>query len=391
MNRKTTILFVALSVGCASASGVGADQRRGAKTPPPAQVAASADAACEVQEFTRSDGLRLWSPNGNQYLINKKDGGGIYQIYVGNKGSGQLTCITCTERPNGPGIKRHKLQPRWHPSGKWIIVAGEREKYKMPPIRTKSMIEGWILSGLFTNMYATRPDGSEWYRLTDFGGKQRGDGYTGPAITPNGKQAVWAQIVSGNVFKYLFGQWELIIADFHEEGGVPSWTNLRNITPAGANWVEPGTFAPDGKSLVLTADAGLKDPQGQDQFVLDISTGRIRNLTNTPDVWDEHGVFSPDGEKIFFMSSYPFRGDRFGHNLMKLKAEFMMMNKDGSGLQQVSHYFTPGYPEYDKRGGIAANGEWEPDGRSISALQLIFPNVEFWTITFKGPCGGRVH
>jgi Tol biopolymer transport system component len=380
------LLAVQLGLSCASTSdhaGTSATQRR-------PDAGAPGDPECEVRDIAHADGLAMWSPTGEQYVLNKKDAAGTYQLYVGAKGSNSPTCITCSERPNSPAVKRHKQQPHWHPSGKWILLAAERDEYKKPLIYTKSMIEGWILSGLFVNIYATRPDGSEWHRLSDFGGSQRGDGFTGIPFTPDGKQGVWAQIVDGNVFKNLFGRWELILADFREDrNGVPSFANLRNITPAGANWVEPGNFAPDGKSLVITADIGMKDPQGQDQYVLDITTGSVRNLTNTPGVWDEHGVFSPDGEKIFFMSSYPFRNDRLSHNFLFLKTEFMLMNKDGSGLQQLTHYNSPGYPDYDKRGGVAANGEWYPDGRSISALHLFFPEVEASIITFKGPCGNR--
>jgi Tol biopolymer transport system component len=340
--------------------------------------------------MTRSTGLMVWSPTGDRYLLNKRDAAGTYQIYVGATGSDNPNCITCSERPNAPGVKRHKLMGRWHPSGKWIVLAAERDEYTKPLIHTKSMIEGWILSGIFTNIYATRPDGSEWHRLSDFGSGKHADGFTGVPFTSDGKRAVWAQIVDGNIFKNLFGRWELIIADFVEDrNGVPSFTNLKNITPAGANWVEPGSFAPDNRSLVITADIGMKDPQGQDQYILDTVTGSIRNLTNTPGVWDEHGVFSPDGEKIFFMSSYPFRNQRFRHSVLFLRTEFMLINKDGTGLQQVTHYNSPGYPEYEKRGGLAANGDWHPDGRSISAQTLFLPNTEPWTITFKGPCGNR--
>jgi Tol biopolymer transport system component len=349
------------------------------------------DPACAIKDIVRSpDGLTVWSPTGERYIVNKKTAEGTYQLYVGTKGGSEMTCITCTKRPNSPESDRHKLQPRWHPSGKWIVLAGEREKYNKPIISTEKMIEGWVQSGLWVNIYATRPDGSEWHRLTDFGGEQRGDGFTGPAFTPDGKQAVWAQIVDGNIFANLFGRWELILADFGEDArGKPSFKNLRDITPEGAHWVEPGNFAPDGKSLLITADVGMKDPQGMDQFILDIETGSLRNLTNSPEWWDEHGVFSPDGKKILFMSSSPFRNSRLRHNTLFLKTEFMLMNEDGSGLYQLTNFNSPGYPETNTRpGSVAANGEWHPDGRTLSVLNLFFPEYETWTITFAGSCGG---
>ena len=334
-----------------------------------------------------------WSPSGEQYLTSKKDRSGIYQIYVGGRAGGEPACISCAERPNGPSIKRHKMQPHWHPSGEWIILAAEREKYNKPLLATRGMIEGWLQSGIWVNMYSTTPDGRVWHQLSDFGGKQRGDGFTGVAMTPDGKQGVWAQIVDGNFFTNRFGLWELILADFREDArGVPSFTNLRNITPKGARWVEPGTFSPDGRSLAINADVGMSNAEGQDQYILDISNGRLLNLTNSPDVWDEHGVFSPDGEKIFFMSSLPFRGERLSHTTLFLKTEFMLMDKDGRRLQQVTHFNTPGYPESNKPGqrSVAAVGVWRQDGRSISTLNLSkFPEYEGWTITFSGPCGNR--
>jgi Tol biopolymer transport system component len=347
--------------------------------------------ACEVKEITRApDGLVIWAPSGEQYIINKKDAAGTYQFYVGTKSDMNPVCVTCTERPNSPAVNRHKLQPRWHPSGNWIALAGEREDYQTPLLATPALIEGWVQSGLWVNIYMTRPDGSEWYRLSDFG-PGRADGFTGVAFSPDGTKAVWAQIVSGNIFEAMFGRWELILADFQEDvNGVPSFTNLRDITPEGAKWVEPGNFAPDGKSLLITADIGLSDAQGMDQFILDITTGEVRNLTKSPDVWDEHGVFSNDGKKIFFMSSYPYRANPLSHTILFLQTEFMQMNSDGSGLQQLTHFNSLGYPESNPwwRKSVAANGDWHPDGWSISALNLFFPTYETWTIRFNESCGG---
>jgi len=307
-----------------------------------AEADAAPDPACVVQDIVRGDGLIVWSPTGAQYIVNKKDEEGTYQLYVGGTSGSTPDCITCVERPNSPALDRHKLQPRWHPSGEWIVLAGEREKYDKPVISTPQMIEGWVQSGLWVNIYATRPDGSEWHKLSDFGGKQRGDGFTGPAFTPDGGQAVWAQIVDGNIFVNLFGRWELILADFREDSdGVPSFENLRDITPRGARWVEPGNFSPDGKSLLITADIGMADPQGMDQFILDITTGSTRNLTGSPKLWDEHGVFSPDGEKILFMSSYPFRANPNQHNTLFLKTLPAGSAERAAGLKAVSDKYGP--------------------------------------------------
>ena len=329
-----------------------------------------------------------------RYVINKKDGKGIDQIYIdsSNDGRSQLSCITCEERPGGPKVGRFKMQPHWHPSGRWIFVAVEREKYSPPPIlgASKSYVEGQLQNGLWTNMYVVSPDGKQWYRLTDFRSSWTPgvpDGYTGPALTPDGKKAVWSQIVDGNVLVYWpAGRWELILADFEEQNGIPRLTNHTNITPRGMHWNEPGNFHPDNESLLLTGSVE-RDARGMDQYILNIRTGELANLTKSPTVWDEHGQFSPDGKKIIFMSAYPYREDPSSSKILSIRTEFMMMDNDSQNLTQLTHFREPGYPEYSEKGGIAANPAWSPDGRSVSLRQLFFPVYEDWTLVFQGACG----
>lgn len=335
-------------------------------------------------------GLTILSPNGTQYLVNKKDATGVAQIYVGPKG-GAPVCITCTDQVNGPKAGLFKMQPHWHPSGKWIFLAVQQENFVRPWYASDSLIEGWLQCGLWTDMWVTTPDGSTWYKLQDFGptNPSKATGFTGPAITPDGMTFVWAQMVDGNVFAYTFGKWQLIAASFTQVGGVPALTNLRNITPPNTDWVEPGNFSPNGHDLVLTADTGFPNHaavQGQDQFVLNILTGQITNLTNSPDVWDEHGVFSPDGKTILYMSSAPYPG---ANQVWFLKTEFMVMNADGSNPRQVTHFNTfrwPQDPEFSWQPSVAANGEWSPDCSGASVQNLFFPNYKVWDITFSGSC-----
>ena len=348
-------------------------------------------AACEIRELKKSEvqGLKVYSPDGARFLINKEDEKGTAQVYVGTDESPALTCITCTQRPGGPKRERFKMQPRWHPSGRWISLAVERDTFSPPPILglSRKYVEGQLQNGIWTNMYAVSPDGAQWHRLSDFKSNVKGiaDGFSGVAFTPDGKQAVWSQPMDGNILRYWpFGRWELILADFEERGGVPRYTNLRNITPKDMPWNEPGNFAPDGVSLVLSGSVE-KDAQGMDVYILNVRTGKLINLTNSPIVWDEHGRFSPDGEKIIFMSAYPYRQDPNASKVLTIKTEFMLINKDGSGLTQLTRFREPGSPQYSN--GIAANPEWTPDGRSASLAALIFPKYEYWTLQFRGPCG----
>jgi predicted Zn finger-like uncharacterized protein len=333
-------------------------------------------------------GFKLYAPDGKSFLVNKDDDKGIMQIYIGENGSEKLTCITSTQRPGGPKADRLKMQPSWHPSGKWIFLAAERDHYTPPPIlgNDRKFVEGMLQCGLWTNMYAVSPDGMKWHRLTDFKSNAPGtpDGFTGVPFTSDGKKAVWSQVVDGNILAYYpFGKWELMVADFEERNGIPRLTNPRNITPKGMHWNEPGNFHPDKESLLLTG-SDEKDAQSMNQYILNIRTGKLTNLTKTKGVWNEHGVFSPDGEKIIFMSSYPYRDDPKSNKVLSVKTEFMLMNKDGTGLTQLTHFYEKGFPEYSEKGGMAACPCWSPDGRSAMLSRLFFPKYEYWEIVFQG-------
>jgi|AGTN01.2.fsa_nt_gi WD40-like Beta Propeller Repeat. len=187
--------------------------------------------------------------------------------------------------------KRNKMQVLWHPSGNWIIFAGERLYYNeiwLP----KRLRQGWLECGIWMDIYAIKPDGGQCVQLA----KPKG-GFTGVAFSPDGKRGVYAEAL-GMVPKAVFGKWALKIADFEERDGIPILVNTRDITPPGAVWLEPGCFSPKGVDISLNADIGMQDAQGQDQYIMIVDTLELRNLTNSPQQWDEHGVFSPDGEKI---------------------------------------------------------------------------------------------
>jgi Tol biopolymer transport system component len=365
--------------------------------PPPGidrgPVNPAGDPNCQIESLKKSEiqGLRVYSPDGSRFLINKEDERGTAQVYVGSGSGSALTCLTCAQRPGGPRTDRFKMQPSWHPSGRWIHLAVERDKYSPPPILglSRKYVEGQLQSGLFTNMWMLSADGTQWHVMSDFQTNKPGvaDGFTGPAFTPDGRQAVWSQIMDGNILKYRpFGRWELTLADFEERNGKPAFVNKRDITPRGMHWNEPGNFHPDGVSLVITGSVEA-DAQGQDQYILDIRNGRLTNLTNTPKVWDEHGVFTPDGDKIIFMSAYPSRQDPRTSTVLGIKTEFMLMRRDGRDLSQLTHFREPGHPEYPS--GIAAVATWSPDGRTAYLATLMFPDYEYWDMTFRGPCGNR--
>ena len=399
LDQVNVIVPESVKVGCNISVVVKSSQRSSNLTTIPiasdgGTCPASAD-PCALNHIRRGlqGGLQALSPDGTRYLLNKDDENGIGQIYVGQRDGGPAVCISCKDQPSGPKANKRKMQPRWHPSGRWIVLAVEQENYERPILATPDIIEGLLESGIWVDMWAVTPDGASWFKLQDFGPSHPADGFTGVAFTPDGTQGVWAQIVDGNLFAYTFGKWELIIGDFREVNGVASFTNLRNITPTDTFWLEPGTFSPNGRDLLLSADQGFPDHAkvyGQDQFILDVVSGKMTNLTKSPNIWDEHGVFSPDGEKILFMSSYPYRSEPLASTVLFLKTEFMIMDKDGSNMRQLTRFNEPGFTESNRNGTtVAAVGGWSADGSMLSVINLVFPKYEHWEIQFEGNCGSR--
>jgi len=286
-----------------------------------------------------------------------------------------------------------------HPSGQWMVVGAEEEwgdywwVYLLPePLL--STARSWLLGieecGIYLNMWITNRTGSWWRKLTNFASSPAGqsNGFVGPAFTPDGKTAVWTEAISGgSLATDMFGTWKMFAADSSvaADGG-PTLINKRDITPAGSNWWEPGNFAPDGKTLVLTTGLGLSGVgvQGQDQWTLDITTGQMRQLTNTPGAWDEHGLFSPNGKKIVWMSSSPYPNNS---TAITLKTEFFIMNSDGTGVQQLTHFNEPGYPESQPTGTVAAVASFLPDGVLFATVMKHGFGKTNWKIEFQGACG----
>ena len=329
----------------------------------------------------------IYSPDSSMYLVNAQDTDGVYQIYVAPAGDTNLTCISLNYPWSflRPWSARNKMQVQWAPTGNFIICAVEKEFYNELLYVPYNILLGWLQSGLWMDIMAVTPDGNSWYSLATTEA-----GFTGPAFTPDGTKCAWAEARdSSNIFVDVFGVWKLQFSTYVENNGIPSFATTNDITPAGARWVEPGNFNPvDGNLLLITADIGITNAEGQDQFIINVSNGQIANLNNTPMVWDEHGVFSPDGSKILFMSSYPYQADTNSYHTLTIKTEFMLMNPDGSGLQQLTHFCDTGYVE--SHPGIAATGYWGRGDSTIYAQSLVFPYYENWKIKFAGDCGYTV-
>ena len=384
-----SIVIAATAMSCAGDRAT-ADAVHEHKAAPSAYLDQPACRVRNVVEYPTTFETMARTPAENVVTITKQDSRGIYQVYVQRGGTEDFHCISCSDHSSVPPSSRNKPMVSVHPSGRWIAVGVEENNHEnmwMPA----SWQRGLLQSGVWLNIWLTTPTGDRWFQMTDFkkSPTNPSDGFVGVSFTPDGKQAVWAEIVDGNIFANHFGRWRLYMADFLlGADGTPAFANKRDITPPGARWVEPGNFAPDNRHILLSSDIGLSDAQGQDQFVLDTKNGQLQNLTQTPEIWDEHGYYSADGRKIGFMSSYPYPENS---RAISLKTEFMLMDADGSHLQQLTHFNVPGYPESQPGKTVAAVATFIGDGSQMFGTVMATDNSftkTNWLISFSGRCGG---
>jgi len=91
------------------------------------------------------------------------------------------------------------------------------------------------------------------------------------------------------------------------------------------------------------------------------------------------------------MSSYPYWREKDSYKVSGLKTEFMLMDADGSHLQQLTHFNVPGYPESQPDRTIAAVAGFFPGDSSQMFGTVMGPHFSKtnWVIAFEGQCGGR--
>ncbi len=159
--------------------------------------------------------------------------------------------------------------------------------------------------------------------------------------------------------------------------------NIQTLEPGEQDcFYETHDFSNDGKRLLISGNLVKGQVHtGLDIYEMDIVSRKVKRLTHTDNDWDEHALYSPEGTMIAWMSStgyaidYGLKEDgdstwelNMSQAEAKLKTELWLMNTDGSNTRQITHFNTPGHPEYVRGANcIIADSTWAPDGKSIVA------------------------
>ena len=296
-----------------------------------------------------------WSHALNVVAFDKRGDDNYYDVYIMNPdGSGEY-CFTCnTVLPD-----HHNGNPAWHPSGEWIVF--QSVNTALLPSMSHEKINAFTNpgAGWLNNVWVTDREGEKFYQLTDVGTH---GGVLHPHFSHDGKKLTWAQRVGGTPGSTA-ENWVLKVADFAAEGPEgPVLENIETFTPGEQQcFSETHGFSLDGTKILFSGNLQKGQPfEGMDLYELDLQTGELIQLTETFYDWDEHASYSPDGKKIVWMSSTGYSKDT-------VKADFWIMDSDGSHKLQLTFFNKPGHPHYTGYPIVASDSSWSSDGKRVIA------------------------
>jgi Tol biopolymer transport system component len=204
-------------------------------------------------------------------------------------------------------------------------------------------------------IYLTDEHGAPAVRLTNHPATN-----TQPAVSPNGKQIVFASRRDTLEFPNPEGDLELYVMDANDEDGDHNGDHLRRLTDNAAADSAPA-WSPGGRKLAFQTN---RDGNSE-IYVMDAdSTGTPINLTNHPGS-DQLPVFSPDGATVAFTTT---RDGNF---------EIYLMAADGSAAVNLTRN--------------SANDAWpefSPDGTRLAfgstREATVAGEIDIWVLSVDG-------
>lgn len=281
-----------------------------------------------------------WSHKLDLIAFDKKGKDGLFDLYVMKPDGTDTVCLTC----NQAGLpERHRGQPAWHPSGKYIVFQVENK-------HSKGTINEQPSLGINNDLFLTTADGKLYWKLTD---NPRGYAALHPKFSYDGKKLLWSERYErGRGSRW--GHWRLTIAGFDEKNHRLS--NLRTIQPGGARWYESHGFTPDGKKIYFSGN--LNGGKGNDIYCYELTKGNLVRLSTNRNVWDEMAELSPRGDRIAFISNrFAPRSSRWG--FLTLVAEIYLMDPNGKISQRVTHLNDKNHSY------VIGDLTWSPDGKTL--------------------------
>jgi len=292
-----------------------------------------------------SNGGRVdWSAQ-NLIAFDRLSPNGYYDIWTMNPEGLNQVCLTCS-KPGAP--TKNKGNPAWHPSGRYIVFEGQYSNNFLPNTLTNPG------AGVANDLWIMDATGTNYWKIVDTFNGGQASGVLHPHFSHDGTKLFWAQLVQADG---ALGDWQLHIADFNVQNGVPVLSNITTLyQPLGARaFYESHGFTMDDKQVIFTASAvGSKFAN---EYRMDPVTNQYVNLTDDNNAWNEHGQINPSYNTIAWVSS---RGMADNQTL-----NLWLMNADGSNQEEVVDFHNATLP-YFSPGVGPADSSWSPDGTKLA-------------------------
>lgn len=314
-----------------------------------------------------------FSPDGTKLAFSRfsttdlgADGTGTFQLYVADADGSNETCISSSIPTTHVGMAS------WHASGDWLVVSREMDvgydglHFNAHPGK-----------GIFVNLWAVRPDGTDWTQLTDYATTRDGSPMHSPIgalqarFNDSGDKLAWTRKIGTDV-SLPFAYWDIAIAEFSLPGDVPTLSSETNTTPGSATFYEVWGWTHDGTKLVIATDV-YSVPLYLNVCLLAISGGTIEMITGPNRDWDEQSFISPDGTRIAVTTTrgqtvpYDPIGDWWG----TINNDIWIMDADayGTNAERLTYLNDPDHWMYYQRAdGItvrATANQWTLDGKLL--------------------------
>lgn len=334
---KKTGKFVIVLAGAALCAGAAvAQQSTGRATAAPKAVATQAtNDPLRSLFFVQQFGQVVLSPDGKKVAWIEaqidKDGAGTgkHDIHVAEYEK-SMKPLRITAGTEGAHADEHDLA--WSPDGKQLAFLSDAAR--------KGQLE----------LYVAQADGGAARKVTNVGGllatpKWSPDGKTVALLyTENATRdagPLVAETSETGVIKDAFFEQRLAVVDVVSG-------SLRQVTPADT-YIYEYDWAPDGKSIVLTAAKGSGDDNWYiaELFAVDVSSGRMRMLYK-PKLQIGRPAISADGKNVAFIEGLMSDEDSVG-------GDVFVIPLGGGKPRNV----TPG------REGSASTVAWTADGKIL--------------------------
>lgn len=342
--------------------------------PQPSVVATKTNSDSGITILDSNVGDVDWSRDGKTLAYTKRATDGYFDIWTSKPDGSAKQCLTCGNNFS----RRHRGGVTQRPQGDYLAFVAENDGVRGDA--ESLAIPG---TGMNTNLWVMKSDGSQSWKLTDLPMDTRTPrGIIHPQFSRDGKRLVWAEALGKSVptLDQVWGEWSIAIADFViAEGNTPTVKNIRRVQPGDQRaFYETHDWSSNNRAILFSGN--LKRGQAvnaNDIYEYDIATEQLTPLTDSFDDWDEHAHYAPDGETIAWMSGadlhVAFPDVRGLAWQQYVETELWLMDRDGSNQQRATFFNQPGTSDYDwfqqniykTDRVVVADNAFSPDGKKI--------------------------